>query len=1006
MISGVVETSYNPDWKNVTDIEDFTGEGAGGQIEETVKFEIQDIVINANGDIIVNGKDGEQVTIPGGKDTVITDGNGKIYTVDSNGGGTNESTPIAEGGKSTSENTDGVDKNGQATAITAKGVKIVFSAGNSKYAFDVMPEHAPAGVQKLYKKVGDVALPYKAVLNGDTDTVLATVNVTDTTIKLDSIVFKTQNGAKVDFRRSDKTFVLTVKGNLTYAEEQILATIKQGDKWKVIGAFMLVHISPKELNVVLVKLNGASIPLNATTDIENIYKGAGIKFAISPTVINLEYNHPNKAAVTVGDSDFFATYTPDEQLINSKLSSLSSYKNNTYYLIYSDLPASKTAIKGFMALKGQYGYVFPNAPFNTGAHELGHGALGLEHPFKTESEKGKTNFLMDYGDTTPKTLWHDDWKQINDPKFRLYLFQGDSEGEQVDKDFVLKEDGYFLTPSNKLIKLLKGTQIIFTCDQPQRYKNGALFSFKTPDGFYWHDTTKFALNETSFDGYFKADKNGWVKNNGQLISYSDSNFKYNGAGKYAVYFINLLAINSEKSEYQILKQEIQLSAHQISASNSFAGTIQDLVFKGSDGLVDTVTSTGCETKPEEERGNFVISIESKDKNAILKVYKNTITGKYIVEAELKGDGNVKTRNQKAALEKQMSALATQKINELGGLKEKVSQRIFETTDDGGGFYVKDMNGQEWLGTICDLGSNVWENAALPENYWNQDNKGFKDSNIHLPPTLSGVSDGAIGLVSDYPQLIKLGYDVATKEEVRTGIWTAVKNITPSSIVNAATGAIKDKWDKYANSKPFVTSHEVGKDGVAVVSAMMGASFITGGEDALESSVKKTGDKVKDAIQKKLDDIEKYFNTKEWADRVADRFGKYKGQLTEAEWLQRYKTLYKNREIGKLTEDEFQLLEGGLKPKKGISTSDGKRYFDNVLEGTAREVKSGPVTLSKYKDQILKDIEILNQNITAGQITKIEWHCFGEVDKEVIEKFIEDNLRKELKDKKVFEIISY
>ncbi|CAA9203303.1 hypothetical protein FLACOL7796_04688 [Flavobacterium collinsii] len=108
----------------------------------------------------------------------------------------------------------------------------------------------------------------------------------------------------------------------------------------------------------------------------------------------------------------------------------------------------------------------------------------------------------------------------------------------------------------------------------------------------------------------------------------------------------------------------------------------------------------------------------------------------------------------------------------------------------------------------------------------------------------------------------------------------------------------------------------------------------------------------------------------------------------------------------MTEEEFQLLEGGLKPKKGIKTSDGKRYFDNVLDEIAREVKSGPVTLSKYKDQILKDIEILNQNLTAGQITKIEWHCFNEVDREVIEKFIKDNLRKELKDKRVFEIINY
>ena len=149
--------------------------------------------------------------------------------------------------------------------------------------------------------------------------------------------------------------------------------------------------------------------------------------------------------------------------------------------------------------------------------------------------------------------------------------------------------------------------------------------------------------------------------------------------------------------------------------------------------------------------------------------------------------------------------------------------------------------------------------------------------------------------------------------------------------------------------------------------------------------------------------EKHFDTDEFLKRIDDRFAKYKGLLTKDEWIKRYKTLYRNREIGKLTEEEFQLLEGGLKPKKGISTSDGKRYFDNVLDGTAREVKSGSVTLSKYKDQILKDIEILKRNLTDGQISKIEWHCFDEVDKIAIDKFIKD----ELKDKsEYFTIIKH
>lgn len=848
LISGILETSYNPVEKNITNVEDFTGEGQGGQIEETVPFEIDKIAIDPKGDIIVIGKDGEQVTIPGGKDTVITDGKGNIYNVDKDGNGSNEPTEPATGGKPTPENTDGVDKSGQAKEFTAKGVTIAFSnnedsnkGAKSKYAFDVLTEGASAALKKLYKQVGNVALPYKAVLNGYTDTMLATVTATDASIKLDSIVFKTQNGAKVQAVRNGNVFVLTVKGSLSYAEEQILATIKQGEKWRVIGAFMLVHISPKEVNVALVPTDDASKDkLDAiATKTQDIYSKVGVKINFTKEGLLKGFNDVVSGNTIQTDKNTItSTYSTVQQEINAL------YKGNgNSYVLFITNKESSTKQQGYMRLGGQFGYVFKSGLAKTPAHELGHGIFKLEHPFEQfKTAESGTDLLMDYSSGT--VLNHQDWKQINDPAFKLYAFQSQSSGEHVDREFVLKEDGYFLTPSNKLIKLSKGTQILFTCDEPQQYNNGAIFSFKTPDGFYWHCKTKLALNEKSFDGYFKADKKSWIKNNGQLVTYSDSNFKYSGAGKYSVYYINFLRIDTKKSEYRILKQEVQLTSQQISTKSSFEGIIQELVFKGNEGLVETINSTGCDVKPEEEIGNYITAIESKSKNAILKIYQNPITGKYTVEAELKGNGNAKTKSQKAVIEKQMSDLATQKVNELGGLKNKVTQRIFETTDDGGGFYVKDMNGEEWLGTICDLGSNVWENAALPENYWNQDNEGFKDSSIHLPPTLSGVSDGAIDIVSDYPQLIKLAYDVGTKEEVRTGIWTAVKNITPSSVYSMAEGAVKDKISIYNFSdKPYLGYHEIAKDGVAVVSMIMAGSFITKGDDALEKGTKEVGEKI-------------------------------------------------------------------------------------------------------------------------------------------------------------------
>jgi len=429
LINGVVETSYNSDWKNVTDTEDFTGEGQGGQIEEALSFAIKNIVINANGDIVVNGENGEQITIPGGKDTVIIDSSGKVYAVDSNGNGSAQGTEPAPGGKPTPENTDGVDKNGQAIAFTAKGVTIAFSGNESKYAFDAMPKNASATIQKSYKKVDGFALPYKAVVNGDTDTVEAKVIITDTIVKPEKIVFKTQNGANVPFTRNDKTFILNVKGNQTYAEEEILAVIQQGEKWKVIGAFMLVHISEKEVNLVLVPLNKETqIPPNAENDIKAIYKKAGIKLNITRSQ-KIDYSDAD-GKIDVGDTDFFETYTSEEQTINNLIKNSINYKTDSYYLIYTDLPASKPSIQGFMALKGQFGYVFSNNNSDNtkiASHELGHGIFGLEHPFKNKSEEGKTDFLMDYG--TGLNLWHNDWKQINDPKFRLYLFQGDGEGD-------------------------------------------------------------------------------------------------------------------------------------------------------------------------------------------------------------------------------------------------------------------------------------------------------------------------------------------------------------------------------------------------------------------------------------------------------------------------------------------------------------------------------------------------------------------------------------------------
>jgi hypothetical protein len=303
--------------------------------------------------------------------------------------------------------------------------------------------------------------------------------------------------------------------------------------------------------------------------------------------------------------------------------------------------------------------------------------------------------------------------------------------------------------------------------------------------------------------------------------------------------------------------------------------------------------------------------------------------------------------------------------------------------------------------------------------------------IHAPGMVTGSIEAGAKLYTDITGVVIMVYDVSVDKKARTDAYTGLVKIKnevkqePTKlfpmffdiIVQEASGNTPADWGEIKDDKTdtgrkghLYTKGVVRTTLTIVASGPLLAKLPKMAEDlakkmdnVLEQGLSETGDQIKDAIKKKLTEIEKYFSTEEFLKRIDDRFSKYKGLLTKDEWIKRYKTLYKNREIGKLTEEEFQLLEGGLKPKKGITTSDGKRYFDNVLDETAREVKSGPITLTNSKQQILKDIEIIKQDLTQGQIKKIEWHCFEEVEKETIENFIKVSL----KDKSnLFEIIKH
>jgi hypothetical protein len=479
LINGIVETSYNPDAPNIIDLEDLTGGNNGEIVTQTVPFEITSVTINPNGDIIVSGPNGEQITIPGGSNTVITGttatgGTGAVYNVDSQGNVTGPFTP-APGGATTPQNTDGVSASGLTTEFTAQGITVTFEpTTTTKYSWDVVPDTAPSYIKDKYAKVGSAYLPYKAVVNGQSDVLKAKFTLTDTSIVLDSIVFKTQHGILIDKVKQGNDYILTLKGTKTYAEEEVQAVIKQGDKYKVAGAFKLVHLSEKLVTITLVPLNSTnSIPATAITNLEAVYAKVGVKLTVKTAPV-LTYDGGGDNKITTSDSDIFDYYTDEEKAINAQLKALPNYDPKTYYLIYSNLPSDK-GIEGFMALGGQFGYVFPNASNKTAAHELAHGVFALQHPFSTDGDKGKTPFLMDYG--TGTELWHNDWAQINNPALKYYGFQSSGDGEQISDKLL----------ANRFIESLK----VFSIYKGEPSYNVNQNDITGSDSFYDEKTKKY-----------------------------------------------------------------------------------------------------------------------------------------------------------------------------------------------------------------------------------------------------------------------------------------------------------------------------------------------------------------------------------------------------------------------------------------------------------------------------------------------------------------------------------
>ena len=887
-----------------------------------------------------------------------------------------------------------------------------FSKEGSHFYFDT-PDITKIPFDR-YPQVKDtkgrnIVIPYKAVVKGQKEFIGARIIIEDPKLKEAKIEFKVLGSGKlinaelVSNTGNQREYNLELKGVFSYGEEEIMAVLLPSEKQqktnkednkqkelkeakqKIIGSFRLVHLEPKNVNLSLVPLDKASEDILDTIaeNIHNTYSKAGINFDIKKQSV-LDISTITTKDIDTPDDNPLSHYSKMQQSINR----LYPAKNNEYVLFIT-VKASSTGQKGFMPLGGQYGYVYKSKDKNTPAHELGHGVFRLEHPWSNKlikTPQAATNLLMDYAGGAE--LSHFDWKQINDPKIKIYAFQKQEEGE-----LKLNKNEYLgFAPNGRVIT-----------SRPKNYT-----------GVFKSDSY-FITGFHSSDGIYIWDGNVYRKGN-DVFTPIDKPI----TGKVAIW------VNSKNPNCYAWYKFIEVKNYTAKDFNKIKNLIKKDNGKGWTADLVHNASDSCIMESKKELKEGIVIPELVGNQNYYKIENTLQQAKASfgnnADIEFSHNGKVYKQNDNGKVEEVKNALSTQQINN-GEWSGNVENKIRFTTDEKNVVQVEAFGlnkNIKWKSTnIQKVSNNIREktNAFLKENNvkdlnaaYSNDTGTFADGDkikingsfgkiisegievttellktgqikeqvylsnskaaIHAPGVVTGSVEVAAQKVTDLTSLGKLVYDVATDKQTRADIANQFQNIkdqigdNPKEffpilgevILTVGTGNSSEEWEKAQKSKDNGEKSHLATRGVgnAVITLISGVAIVK----ELPEIADKLGDAIKKVkkISKNLDD----FIVKSLPEKLED---------IQNIWKTKYpiNEMFEGRTI-------FEDIMGHYRYKK----ADGWAHTSDIADN--------------FKGvDFYKGIEI-NGIIDASQAVSMKTTIIKDVNKWVYSKPIQDNIK--------------
>ncbi len=354
---------------------------------------------------------------------------------------------------------------------------------NQSYGFDAKDAQSYTNDYEHGNILSEVYLaPWKAVAVGQTDPVAVKLSMPgedNTEVAgewYDKIVFKKMAATQAAVAGPEER-TIRVNGLLHQQAEPLEAYYQYSDgSGELVGKLNVVAYDRIQKKLIIVPVNGYRCPYPAATiqqELNNIFGQAAVNWQVTIDP-DLPVESIRNKKFEDGGTGLLSKYTGHmKEVFRVYENKRAKIDKETMYIFLVG-NAENTRKEGFMPPKKNCGFLFIDQLAVSDnfhkvlAHELGHGAFHLKHPWSEKyipEGSQQYNNLMDY--TRNGTRLHKyQWDLLHNPAPMLGLFQGEDEGAYagVNPLLILKSsaEGTVITEQvgNTLSEILKYSRVI------------------------------------------------------------------------------------------------------------------------------------------------------------------------------------------------------------------------------------------------------------------------------------------------------------------------------------------------------------------------------------------------------------------------------------------------------------------------------------------------------------------------------------------------------------------